>query len=97
MSFGASFDANKFIGAEIMQLINPANPKNIRFTAEFESAVESNLFKSNDVSDAFRNAALAYASKADVKLTQIEIDYATDLYMGINPWTKSASGANSKT
>jgi hypothetical protein len=93
MSSGVSFDANKFIEAKIMQLIDPDNPNNIRFTAEFESAVEeeSNHSESNDVSDAFKIAVLAHAGKAGVKLTQIEIDYAADLYMGINAWTKSSS------
>jgi nucleoside recognition membrane protein YjiH len=90
MSSGVSFDSNKFMRAGIMQLIDPANHNNIRFTAEFESAVEGSITtESNELSDAFKIAALAYASKVGVKLTQTEINYAYDLYMGINPWTKA--------
>ena len=92
MSSGASFDSNKFIRAKIMQLIDPANSNNIRFTAEFESAVEgSNPTESNELFDAFKIAALAYASKVGIKLTQTEINYAYELYMGVNPWTKAIS------
>lgn len=96
-SFGVSFDVNKFIQAKIMQLVEPANPKNIRFTPEFESTVESKCSKLHDIRDASRNVALVYANKSGIRLTQIEIYYAADLYMGINPWTRFSSGTNSKT
>ena len=95
-SFGVSFDVDKFIQAKIMQLIEPANPKNIRFTPAFESTVESKRSELHDIPDAFRNVALAYANKSGIRLTQIEINYAADLYMGVNPWTRSSSGTNSK-
>jgi hypothetical protein len=93
-SFGVSFNVEKFIKAKIMELADPATPKNMKFTAEFENAVESIQSESNDISDVFRVVALSYANESGVNLTRIEMDYASDLYMGINPWTKSSSGAN---
>jgi hypothetical protein len=87
-----SFDSDKFIQAKIMQLIELNYPKNFKFTAEFEAAVEIELSKTNDINDAFRNASLTYAQKSGVSLTDIEIKYAMDLYLGINPWTKNSKG-----
>lgn len=91
-----SFDPDKFIQAKIMQLVEPANPKNFRFAAEFEIAVEDELSKTNDISDAFLRVALTCAKKSGVGLTDNEIKYAMDLYVGINPWTKTLYRADKK-
>jgi hypothetical protein len=84
-----SFNSDKFIQAKIMQLIEPTYPKNFKFTVEFENAVENELSKTNDINDAFTNVSSIYAQKSGVSLTDMEIRYAMDLYLGINPWTKN--------
>ena len=73
-----------------MQLVEPSNPKNIGFTNAFEEEVENKLVSTNDVKEAFRNVALAYAAGSSVNLDETEIDYAADLYVGVNPWTKGS-------
>ena len=83
-----TFDSDKFIQANIMQLIDQGNPKNFKFTAEFELAVENKLSKIDNIEEAFRIVALAFAMKKSVYFTDLEISYARDLYLGINPWTK---------
>ena len=83
-------DVEKFIRCKIMQLVEPSNPKNIGFTNAFENEVENKLVSTNDVKEAFRNVALAYAAGSGVNLDETEIDYAADLYVGVNPWTKDS-------
>ena len=83
-------DVEKFIRCKIMQLIEPSNPSNIKFTNTFESAVENKLLSMNDIKEAFRNAALVLAAGSGVILVETEIDYAADLYVGVNPWTKGS-------
>jgi hypothetical protein len=83
-----TFDSDKFIQANIMELIDQGNPKNLKFTAEFELAVENKLSEIDNIEEAFRIVALAFAMKENVDLADLEINYATDLYLGINPWNK---------
>lgn len=92
MSSGVSFDSEKFIQAKIMELMDPNNPNDFRFTTEFERAVEDKLLDNADIKNAFRNIALTYGTRSGTNLTEIEIEYATDLYLGINPWTKTSYG-----
>jgi hypothetical protein len=49
MSSGMTFDSDKFIQAKIIQLIEPDNPKNFRFTIDFENAVENKLSEINGI------------------------------------------------
>ena len=71
-----------------MQLIDPTDPSNIKFTNTFEIAVENKLLSTNEIKEAFRNAAVAFAAGSGVFLGETEMDYAADLYVGVNPWTK---------
>ncbi len=84
-----SFSSDKFIQAKIMQLVDQDNPDNFRFTSEFESAVENKLSLLADIKTAFKSVAQEYAIKANVTLTDLEIAYAADLFIGINPWNKT--------
>jgi len=71
-----------------MKLIDARNPKNISFTNAFENAAEKKLVSTRDIKEAFRDVALAYAAGSGVILGEIEIEYAADLYVGVNPWSK---------
>ena len=71
-----------------MKLIDARNPKNIGFTNAFENAVEKKLDSTSDIKAAFRVVALAYAAGSGIILGEIEIEYAADLYVGVNPWSK---------
>ena len=72
-----------------MQLVDQDNPDNFLFTPEFESAVENALSILADIKTAFRSVAQECAKKANVTLTDLEIAYAADLFLGINPWNKT--------
>ena len=87
---GVNFSADRLVQAKIMELVDPNNPKNFRFSTEFESSMEGQLSDDADIKNVFRKLALAYATKLGVNLMDIDIKYATDLYLGINPWTKTS-------
>jgi hypothetical protein len=89
-----SFDSNKFIKVKIMELIDLANPKNLRFTAEFENAMENKSSAIGNSKKAFGDTVMDFAIGSDIGFTDIEIEYAMDLYNGINPWTRSRLGAD---
>lgn len=90
MPSGLNFSADRLVQAKIMELVDPNNPKNFRFSAEFERAMEEQLSDDADIKNVFRKVALAYATKLGADLRDIDIEYATDLYLGINPWTKAS-------
>ena len=87
---GVNSSADRLVQAKIMELVDPNNPKNFRFSTEFESSMEKQLSDDADIKNVFRKVALAYATKLGVNLIDIDIEYATDLYLGMNPWTKTS-------
>lgn len=89
-----SFDLNKFVQAEIMELIDPTDPKNFRFTAKFENAAEYKSSTTGNSEETFRSIVMDFAMRSDIGFTDLEIEYAMDLYNGNNPWTKPSHGAN---
>ena len=90
MPSGVNFSADRLVQAKIMELVDPNNPENFRFSAEFERAMEDQLSEDADIRKVLRKVALAYATKSGADLTDMDIEYATDLYLGINPWTKTS-------
>jgi len=48
---GVNFSADRLVQAKIMELVDPNNPKNFRFSAEFERAMESYWININDINN----------------------------------------------
>ena len=69
-----------------MILIEPTNPRNIRFSSIFENEIDNEFTRTNSIDDVFRNVAWSFAQRSGAILQDIEIDLARDLYLGKNPW-----------